>query len=885
MKNDVIFNPAKKPETVHTLTDELNAALSPNTLVVLQKELSRKNEDVHDLVVRMATLYLRTNETHRMETLLTSLASGDQLSVLFNRTWKNFIELDLDQEDAILNKVFKLQQGKARSTYLHSFVEGGNYASLDIIANSIRSAIINHEISPNIDTLCGIMLATLRNIPADLKSLRQEILHRETAKRNLEVANDEEGAEQSHHDLTPSNTVEFIPRLKSVYEPNAPIVRRPIPIERAHKLVRDALGPIWELLKQSAGKLSGTQMVMLLRAFNRATLVTPTLYLVPYIKDAKNIRIGDLSAKAFTYALATLNDDVRYEEGYDIYRKYLASDEPNLVLHKWASQSKSLIEQTLHTVSRASLATRSEKEALFKLARKVPHISGAPLAGYCYAMSRDASVTSTELFELFQKTRKASKWLKRHNLRFLNELFFGLSARGAFQLAHEVLSEMWQNDATISANAVRNFLERCAQSHQPELVEDILALMRPENPVTSYSDTKFGRNSATTTRSLPARLRVSPLSYGAIFQLDMQRNDIKRFSQHLNDFQNIDEHRLDRSLFQSLLSLAAKYANADFIDPIVNAFKSAGIALKVDEANAVCHVYNKMRKSSDAIEYIKSFAERGLTPNEATFANLAFAYAQFYNPDAALDVLNEMEAAGIAPTSYIFEALISILAPGSVERAEWILQHMDNYGVKPTLRVYEPLLLSYATSGNAEMFFHHAVPLIDAHRTMLPVEFCHTLIVSIGRLGDFSALQAWILPELQREELSKNFLLYGQLVLVYYRINRDDLVEETLKALNERSQMRNLAYAGTLVFKPALRYLAVTDLSRCWNLLNIMQNTCTVPLGHDLLASIIETVAQLPDPAPQAEALEWMRTHLHPMEYKSLIKIVEENKENNSTNE
>lgn len=836
-----------------------------------------------DVTIGSTVLFLRTGRTDAANKLLEDVTSDRcRLPALYNAVWIKYIKEDVNRDDDIdhwLNdpkpeaaSSDKGQGSKRTSTYVY----GGSPMSINYLSNSISHAVLKHNVVPSDTTLTNLVLFTLRMIPADLKSVRQQVVNKSTAQHEMdslkeEASRDDKTVETSkYHDLAPPSDTGYLSSLNSIYESNIPIVRRPIPVDPSHKHARHALGPIWELLKEFISDLSLSNLVTLMRGFNKATLITPTLYLLPHI--ARHAR-GDpkTAAEGYYYALKTLVADVRYEDAYALYRDYLRPKNAEHPTWTFVLEHKRLLGLTLQGVARSAAATREEKEKLFNIAHANNALTGDALASYAYAMSRDASVRVTDLSSIYDRCRDLP--LEKHTARFMNDIFFGYSARGAFNLAHQVLSDMWERGATISGHSVRLFLDRCVSTRQIDLVEDVLQLMRPANPYHLHRDVKFGRKSETTSRRLPVVLSVPVETYEALLIVDIRINDVKHFQQHLDDYVAVEKYTLTRALLKDLLAVAAQLGRAQFISPILSAFQNANILPDLRTMNTVLYTYAQARDAETAIGWFESFKQKGMAADEFTYAALARLYAKSFNVDKAIDVLTEMEDANVPITPIIFEALVEALAPISLEKAEWIIAHMESIGVKPSLGLYKALLTGYANAGNIQMFQQHLHYVIESSGLPLAPFFCNSLIDSLSLLGDFESLQEWLLPVMKREGIEMSFHTLGSLLLAYYRLGKHDLVEETLKDLPNRHRLQSQARYASVVFLPSLRYLALNDLPRAWNLIETMQKQCGIPVGQDLLASML-SVLDSPNSSRRAEALAWMKANLHPTEFEALERTI-----------
>lgn len=871
---------------VELIASEIEQKLTPAACATLKDLLAERDLPAWELVVRSAVLFLRTGRISGVNTLFEEVRSKRcSFQALYNSTWIKFMKDDINRDGDIEYWVKRHSQTPSEadtskssrfSPKASTFVEGGNSTSLTYLSNSISYAVLNHDVVPSDTTLSNLVLVTLRMIPADLKSLRQEVVHKSAPAHEMELlkeeaSRDETSAEAAkHHDLTPSSETGYLSSLNSIYESNAPILRRPIPTTRSHKHVRDALGPMWDLLKEFSPELSLPNVVTLLRGFNKATLVTPTLFLLPQV--ARHTR-GDpkTAAEGFYYALKTLCADVQYDEAYKVYCAYLRPKNAEHPTWKFVLEHRRLLSFVLQSVSRASAATRAEKEKLFELALTHNALTGDSLASFTYAMSRDATVSVKELSAIYERCRGLP--LERHEARFMNDIFFGFSARGAFNLAHSVLGDMWEKGATISAQSIRLFLERCIQARQVDLVEDIFNLMRPESPVDLYRDAKKGRRSETTSRKLPVSLKVPAEAFQALLALDIQLNHPERFVQHITDYATVENYPLTRDLLIQLLSVAMQSGRVSLLSPILAAFEEkAGITPDLRALNAMIGVHVRARDAQGALERFASIKKLGMEANEFTFVALMRVRA-LSSIDAAIDILTEMKEANVPATAAIFEALLDVIAPGSSEKAEWMLAHMEDIGVKPTLGVYKPILTAYAKAGNGAMFQQHLKHIVESSGLPLEPFFCASLIDSLALLGDFESLHNWLLPIMRREGIELSLKMVGQLLLAYYRLDKPELAEEILKDLPSRHRVQTQAKLASIVFLPSLRYLALHDLPRAWKLIDIMEKQCGVPVGQDMLTAIL-TETETPNSTRRAEALAWMKENLHPLEFQALENTV-----------
>lgn len=887
-------------KTIETCADSLEKLLTPAVYTAFKSELKALNKEAHAILIESGLLLLRTGRIEAMETLLRAVNPTKTVDASFNHIWATFIISDLNREVAIEREVASISNPARRKTdnsktkTASSFVNGGPSTSLVYLSSSIGSAISKYDVVPSADTLSQLVPLTLRMIPADLKSLRQEVVRQDTPKEEIAALQEEASQEAStHHDLTPSNTAEYLPTLNSVYASASPAMRRPIPIERSHKIVRDSLGPMWDLLKEFVTDLSLTNLVTLLRGFNAATLVVPTLFIVPHV--ARHARGNpDLASNAYYYALQTLCDDIRYDDVYKIYTKYLRPKDASHPTWSYILKEPRLLALILQGVSRASAATRVEKELLFEACLNHAALSSSALSSYCYAMSRDASVNVSELFSIYERCLSANEASSSdkaspaklssstetsalpaqafQHSTFMNHIFFGLSVRGAYTLAHQVLSEAWNRSSVISGHQVRLFLDRCIQARQVDLVDDLLNLMRPSNPVSLHRDASHGRHRSTTTsRKLPVQLVIPAQTYHDLFILDIFANNASALVQHITDYVTVESHALDRQLLQQILSSIARRGRSSLIEPALTAFKQFDVSPDVQNLNTVIKAFNTARDFEAAIGAFSAISKTyNLKPDGYSYAALVYTYAYSSNLDKAIDVLSEMEEAGTPISTPVFESLIEIASTTSLEKAEWLLEHMRSRNVPETVAVYKPLLLAYARDGNHEMFRQHLDHLVQASGLSLTPSLCISLIEALSILGDFKTLQEWLLPVMKREGIIIQLGIFGALLKAYYRLEKYDNAEKLLKDAPDLQLLRNRSGLAQTAFFPALRYLVANDLSRTWKLLEDIEKKCGVPVGQDMYATILEEAAESPNTNRRAEALEWMKKHLHPVEYEAL---------------
>ena len=867
--------------------------LTPAVRKMIKKELESVWVEARVFAIDTAILFLRLNRVDAAHSLLSDVSTpSNTLNSLLNDVWSKFVRLDLNREEFIKESIKerKLEPKEdpftvydksdsessdkpAKSDFLFPFVEGEASASIVYVASSIRKAILEHNVVPSKSTMASIVLLTLRMIPADLKSLRQDILKKKNSneavmKAKLEI----DQGDTSYSDLAPPDDGGLLPTLKSVYDKAEPAPRRILPYDQSHHIVRQTLGPIWDLLKTLEDDLSLDNLTTLLRGFNKATLVTPTLHLLPQV--ARHAR-GDtkLATSAYTYALKTLIDDIRYDDVYNVYTQHLRPADESHIAWTFVLKSPELLNLLLQGISRSPLTPSNIRDQLFELTFKAKALTGDSLRSYTYAASRDVNISVRDLELILRKCRSLN--FQKHELNYMNDIFFGMQARGAFNVALEVLNDMWTAGATIYGNTTRLFLDRAIYARQPDIVEGILGIMRPPKPVSLTFERNEHKVSTTSSINLPVNLEITPLSYNALFELDIYMNDVKAFLRHIADYKNVGL-RLDISLLHHLLAYTAQqFGRSSFVEPIFSCFKKGKVRLDITAINHALCIYNRARDYKATIELFgKINTVHGLVPNESSFAHLATAYAHSDNLDRALDVISDMRAVNVSVTAEFFEHLIEAVAPTSLERAEWLLNYMQSKSIKVTPGVLKPLFSKYAATGNAVMFKQHLDYLLDMSNLRLDTRFASSLIDSVSILGDFEMLQKRVLSALRLQHFNMDHNVLGHLVIAYLRLGKTDIAHKTILDLSTLPNLGSQSKLANLVFLPALRYLAMNSLAQTWNMLYTMEKKCGVPAGQNIYLAIIEGAAASDDPTARNYALEFIRGHLHPTEYVSLIQTV-----------
>jgi hypothetical protein len=890
------------PRITNLAADRVEQILTPETLKKISQEL-KGDDKFYRLIVNVGVLLLRCDRVETLDNFVSKICLTRRARTeTFNSIWRHYINADVHTEE---NIAFRLSLGKT-TEYMHEYGAKKAAGSLISVSQSVSKAIIRHKIVPDELTVANLILLTLRLLPADLMALRKEVIREpisEAAKKV--VKNTAEGPSSSyrdatsssdsstlfednivyfseelsdanqknkkaeptasHHDLTPTNTTELLPDISSIYGTPAAAHRRPIPVEKAHKAMREALSPLWDILKPMSGKLEERTLHTLLTAFNKSTLVLPTIHLLTHLN-----KYHDKPTVANSYAIgfATLCDDVQYEAVHEIFKKQLVDPETGQMF-EFVRNSKSLLAAILQGISRAPAATAQEKDMIYALAVESRAMTPEALANYCYALARNGDVPSSRLYSLSELD--TTHW-KKHQLKYLNEIFWGLAMRGSLHLAHKVLELMWSRGSVISVRNLLAHLERCIHAEQSELVDKLMNYIRPSSTIKLHWANR-GEVSATTSSALPIYVPLSDSLHNDLLDHYIKIGDGQGLKSSLQAYRAESGEMDPLVLLRRLLSKCAKNGKPDLAIMLLGAFADIGIDITVTEANLILKSFNRAKKADEAVKFFRSFSSHSIRPNEESFVELAYSRGIQSNTLLVLEVMDEMSAAGVRPNLLIYNTLITVLAPISLEHAEWVLQNMQDRGLTPNLESYSPLMRQYAKLGNQNMFQHHFDHII--HETNLPfdIHFCQVLLEEYTALGDFQAITEKLLPIMKRDDIQKDTRFLSTLAVSFCRFGRDDLADEVITKLPLKSSIQLRPRSINYVFTPIIEYLASQSLERTWRMIALMENKYGVAVGLNLYRTIMKVVSeQGTSEEKRTEAMNWISSHLHPEEFANLKK-------------
>jgi hypothetical protein len=878
-RNSLYFNTAKLLE----VAPQLDEVLTHDVLRLLSGDLRASPAKTQTLCIEIGILYLRAGRHEAANQFVAEVAPKRDLEILFNHVWNHYVTADVRRDEELATKLTGREfstSTQSDKTRLYDFTHAGSPGSLTTLASSIASAIEKYDVTPSTSTLTSIMLLTLRMLPADLKTLRQHIVRKETPREQLEEWKNKLDSEKrkgkpslSKINLLPSNAVQYVPTLNSVYQRSPAPLKRPIPIEKSHLIANSALEPIWDLLKPNLSELTPSMLLALAKAFNKATLSLPALQLVPVLEKLEKPFLTEERGSVYTIyenVLETLCNDVEFDEVYRVYKSQFYDKSKKTYIPQIANQRK-LVSLLLQGISRSPKATRGEKDELYQLTETMKYITPAALSSYCYSLARTVEVSAKALYEIVE--HQSGKNFDRHNLRYLNEIFFGLSVRGSFALAHQVLSEMWIKGSVINAQAIDLFLDRCLASGQPDLVKDILALMRPSQPIKLHGEN--GKRSITTSKQLPVHLSLSKEQYLPIFTLYARFNRVEDFKKALDEYTTLDGHTIDRTLLRRLLHVCLDQSAVSCIELLISTFKQLGLSLGITEANEILLTFQKARQIEKFNNFFDSMPSLGITPDERSYAAKVHSLRQSFQVDLAIEILEEMQAAGVEATATIFEALIFVLVPISVEKAEWVLQHMHSLNVPPTLRVYQPLLKEYAHQQNEAMFQQHLDFATQSTGLPLNPVFCRTVASCLSTLNKTDLIDEWLIPLMKREGVDvSDYSFVSSVLAAYYHTGKDEAAEKLVLSLENLKDLPKRAVTVQRLFGPALAELAQNSLQRTRRLFKFLRTSCGIPLSHNLYATVVESLSHLPDTSQKEAALAWIESEMHPTEYKAFTKSI-----------
>ncbi|GBG65332.1 hypothetical protein CBR_g50368 [Chara braunii] len=258
----------------------------------------------------------------------------------------------------------------------------------------------------------------------------------------------------------------------------------------------------------------------------------------------------------------------------------------------------------------------------------------------------------------------------------------------------------------------------------------------------------------------------------------------------------------------SFNALMAAYRNERLYGKALEVFeemKAAGVYPDRASHDIMLSCLIKLGRAEEAIQLFEESLKKGQTgslstlkPGGHTFNTIMHAYAMEGRWKKAMDILTQMESAGILPNVVTYNILINAFAvAGMFKQAEEIFGRMERSGMHPDVVSYSTLMNAYAKAGKADEV-RALVPAMVKRGVKPNVVVFNAVLDAYSQVGRVEDAFGWA-DEMEVRGVALNVVSYTTLIKACHRGGQPEKAEEVLTRLRTHGVKPNEHVYNSLI--------------------------------------------------------------------------------------